>query len=143
VTEIVGDVDGKIAVVVDDMISTGGTLAKAAEALISRGATKVYTCATHGIFAGDAVRVLNESPIERDHRDEHDPQFEPSSDRSSRCSRSPRSSPTRSSASRRIARSPSSSRRMRTAHRDTPEARIRRPTRPRAHARDASPAKIC
>jgi ribose-phosphate pyrophosphokinase len=47
------------------MISTGGTLAKAAEALIKRGATKVYTCATHGIFAGDAVRVLNESPIER------------------------------------------------------------------------------
>jgi ribose-phosphate pyrophosphokinase len=65
VTEIVGDVDGRVAVVVDDMISTGGTLAKAAEALIKRGATKVYTCATHGIFAGDAVRVLSESPIEK------------------------------------------------------------------------------
>jgi len=65
VTEIVGDVKGKIAVVVDDMISTGGTLAKAAEALIKRGATEVYTCATHGIFAGDAVRVLAESPIEK------------------------------------------------------------------------------
>ena len=65
VTEIVGDVKGKIAVVVDDMISTGGTLAKAAEALIKRGATQVYTCATHGIFAGDAVRVLAESPIEK------------------------------------------------------------------------------
>jgi ribose-phosphate pyrophosphokinase len=65
VTEIVGDVDGRVAIVVDDMISTGGTLAKAAEALIQRGATKVYTCATHGIFAGDAARVLNESPIEK------------------------------------------------------------------------------
>jgi ribose-phosphate pyrophosphokinase len=65
VTTIVGDVKGKVAVVVDDMISTGGTLAKAAEALIKRGATQVYTCATHGIFAGDAVRVLTESPIER------------------------------------------------------------------------------
>jgi ribose-phosphate pyrophosphokinase len=65
VTEIVGHVEGKVAVVVDDMISTGGTLAKAAEALIKRGATKVVTCATHGIFAGDAVRVLAESPIER------------------------------------------------------------------------------
>jgi ribose-phosphate pyrophosphokinase len=65
VTTIVGDVNGKIAVVVDDMISTGGTLAKAAEALIKRGATKVVTCASHGIFAGDAVRVLTESPIER------------------------------------------------------------------------------
>jgi len=65
VTEIVGDVQGKVAVVVDDMISTGGTLAKAAEALIKRGATEVYTCATHGIFAGDAVRVLTESPVSR------------------------------------------------------------------------------
>ncbi len=65
VTEIVGHVDGKIAVVVDDMISTGGTLAKAAEALIKRGATEVYTCATHGIFAGDAIRVLNDSPISK------------------------------------------------------------------------------
>jgi ribose-phosphate pyrophosphokinase len=65
VTDIVGDVRGKVAVVVDDMISTGGTLAKAAEAILARGATRVITVASHGIFAGDAIRVLEDSPIER------------------------------------------------------------------------------
>jgi ribose-phosphate pyrophosphokinase len=65
VTDIVGDVAGKIAVVVDDMISTGGTLAKAAEAILKKGATQVYTVATHGIFAGEAIEVLEDSPIEK------------------------------------------------------------------------------
>ncbi len=65
VTDIVGEVSGRIAVVVDDMISTGGTLAKAAEAILARGAEKVYTVASHGIFAGEAIEVLEASAIER------------------------------------------------------------------------------
>ncbi len=83
VTDIVGHVKGKVAVIVDDMISTGGTLAKAAEAILARGATKVYTVATHGIFAGEAIDVLERSDIERviitntiplDHLEDH-PKF--------------------------------------------------------------------
>ncbi len=65
VTHVVGDVNGKTAVVVDDMISTGGTLVKAAEKLIELGATEVYTLATHGIFAGDAIEQLQNSPIKK------------------------------------------------------------------------------
>ncbi|HWQ11173.1 MAG TPA: ribose-phosphate pyrophosphokinase [Roseiflexaceae bacterium] len=61
--EMVGDVEGKTAVIVDDMISTGGTLAEAARALRERGAIKVYACATHGIFAGDALAVIAESVL--------------------------------------------------------------------------------
>jgi ribose-phosphate pyrophosphokinase len=63
VSEVVGDLKGKTAVIIDDMISTGGTLAKAAEALLERGATSVITCATHGIFAAGAAKKLVESPI--------------------------------------------------------------------------------
>ncbi len=65
VTHIVGAVEGKIAVVVDDMISTGGTLVKASEALLKRGATEVYCLATHGIFAGDAVAQFEGSAIRK------------------------------------------------------------------------------
>ena len=63
VSEVVGDLAGKTAIIVDDMISTGGTLVKAAEAVLERGATSVITCATHGIFADNAARKLVESKI--------------------------------------------------------------------------------
>ncbi len=64
VTEVVGDVNGKIAIMVDDMISTGGTLVNAANAILARGATKVYACATHAILAGQAVEIIQNSAIE-------------------------------------------------------------------------------
>lgn len=62
--DIVGDVDGKTAVIVDDMISTGGTLVEAAKLLKSRGAEKIYVCATHGIFAGNALELIADSDID-------------------------------------------------------------------------------
>lgn len=62
--DIVGDVDGKTAVIVDDMISTGGTLIEAVKLLKSRGAEKIYVCATHGIFAGQALDLIANSEIE-------------------------------------------------------------------------------
>lgn len=63
--EMVGDVNGKPAVIVDDMISTGGTLVVAAELLQQRGAGTILSAATHGIFAQDALGLIGRSPIER------------------------------------------------------------------------------
>lgn len=61
--EMVGHVDGKLAVIVDDMISTGGTLVEAAKMLEDRGAREIRVCATHGIFASGALDRLEASPI--------------------------------------------------------------------------------
>jgi ribose-phosphate pyrophosphokinase len=63
--EMVGDVAGRAAVIVDDMVSTGGTLTTAAELLQERGAATVHAAATHGIFAADALELIERSPIER------------------------------------------------------------------------------
>ncbi|HYJ13114.1 MAG TPA: ribose-phosphate pyrophosphokinase [Thermomicrobiales bacterium] len=63
--DMVGDVDGKVAVIVDDMVSTGGTLVHAARMLVERGAKEVHVAATHGIFAGDAIEQIDASHIDR------------------------------------------------------------------------------
>jgi ribose-phosphate pyrophosphokinase len=57
---VLGDVKDKVAVIVDDMIDTGGTLAAAAQTVLDEGASKVYAVATHGIFSGDAFETLND-----------------------------------------------------------------------------------
>ena len=63
--EMVGDVCGRPAVIVDDMISTGGTIVSAAELLQSRGASPIYVAATHGIFAQDGLEQIAASPIDK------------------------------------------------------------------------------
>jgi ribose-phosphate pyrophosphokinase len=60
---VIGDVKGKVAVIVDDIIDTGGTLAAAAQTVLDEGAEKVYAVATHGLFSGNAFETLTESPL--------------------------------------------------------------------------------
>ncbi len=62
---VVGDVQDKVAVLVDDMIDTAGTITGAAEALAAHGAREVITLATHGVFSGPAYQRLRDSPISR------------------------------------------------------------------------------
>ena len=61
VHEVVGDVQGKTCLLVDDMIDTAGTITQAAHALHERGASKVICAATHAVFSGPAVERLNQS----------------------------------------------------------------------------------
>jgi ribose-phosphate pyrophosphokinase len=63
VTEVVGDVQGKVAIMSDDIIVTGGTLVAGAQALHDAGATKVYACATHGLFPDDSLERIAASHL--------------------------------------------------------------------------------
>lgn len=64
VIHLIGDVEGKHAVIVDDMIDTAGTLTKAAAAIIEHGAASVYAAATHPILSGPAVERIDNSQLE-------------------------------------------------------------------------------
>ncbi len=60
---VIGEVEGKTAVIIDDEINTGGSLIETVNALISEGAREVYSCATHGIFSGAAMDRINASAL--------------------------------------------------------------------------------
>ncbi|BDR60993.1 ribose-phosphate diphosphokinase [Lactobacillus xylocopicola] len=63
VMNIIGEVKGKRAIIIDDMIDTAGTITLAAQALIDAGATEVYASTTHAVLSGPATERLNNSPI--------------------------------------------------------------------------------
>ena len=59
----IGEVEGKNIIIVDDMIDTAGTLSKAADVLMSKGAASVMACASHGILSGKAFENINNSAL--------------------------------------------------------------------------------
>ncbi len=65
IIEIIGDVQGKTALIVDDFTISAGTLADAAEKLVERGAKAVYAAVSHGVFSEGSMERLDRSPIQR------------------------------------------------------------------------------
>lgn len=65
VMNIVGDVNGKNCLIVDDMCDTGGTICKVAKALHEAGANEVYACFTHGVLSGNAVENISTSHLKK------------------------------------------------------------------------------
>ena len=63
VMNVIGDVNGKTCVIVDDIIDSGGTIVNAAKALKDRGAKEVYVYITHGVLSGEAVKKIKNSVI--------------------------------------------------------------------------------
>jgi len=65
VMNVIGDVDGKRCLLLDDILSSGGTLVKASQTLKAHGATDMYAYCTHGVFSGNALDALEASPLKR------------------------------------------------------------------------------
>ncbi len=63
--DVIGDVDGRLCILTDDMIDTGGTIVSAAHLLLDKGATEVWAMASHGVLSGPAVERLEKSRIDR------------------------------------------------------------------------------
>jgi ribose-phosphate pyrophosphokinase len=64
VMHVIGDVQGRTCLIIDDIIDTAGTLVKTAEALLNAGASKVYACASHPVLSGEAVERISKSRLE-------------------------------------------------------------------------------
>src|SRR5690606_21533881 len=63
---LVGDLAGKVAILIDDLADTSNTITRAAKLLKERGrATKVYALVTHGVFSGDAIERINASALDK------------------------------------------------------------------------------
>jgi len=62
-TNLIGDVRGKIALIIDDEVASGGTLIEAARFVLDRGATAVEACVVHPVLSGRAVERIDESPL--------------------------------------------------------------------------------
>jgi ribose-phosphate pyrophosphokinase len=65
VHQVVGDVEGRSALIVDDMVDTGGTLAKVAQAIKAAGAREVLASSSHGVLSGSAVEKIEQSPLSK------------------------------------------------------------------------------
>ena len=63
VMNIIGDIEGKTCILIDDMVDTAGTITNGADALVKKGATAVYACATHGVLSGPAIKRIADSSI--------------------------------------------------------------------------------
>ena len=61
---IIGEVKGKTAIILDDMVDTAGTLVQASKALKDRGVSNVYACVTHPVLSGPAIKRIEDSPID-------------------------------------------------------------------------------
>lgn len=64
VMSLIGDIEGKTCVIIDDIVDTAGSLCEGAKALMDKGAKAVYACCTHGVLSDPAVKRVEESPLE-------------------------------------------------------------------------------
>lgn len=65
IMNIIGEVKGRRAILIDDLIDTAGTITQGATALVEKGAKEVYACCTHGVLSGPAIERIANSPIKK------------------------------------------------------------------------------